>query len=496
MSVVVYLANTSIQILVGEPKKVPTIQRIYNLEMDEGIMLNGVVVSESGLIHLLKSAWEQYNLPTKDIELVVSGAQFITKVATLPKVKEKKAIDLVRREFTEIENQDAYIFDYAVVEENKKAGMMSAVCVAAFKEIVESYMDVFEGAGLTLSKISDALGCQIKAFNLVRDKTQKNYIVLNLDGTNLTSILFVDYQYNYFNRTRIFSEKGTEDFGIEIARTVSSILQFHASGGADEEITHVYMSGFKKAEFPKSKEQIELLGLTVHSISLNQVCQIPSDEHCYIEVESSYKDLVFCDYAHSIGEMVSISKDMNLVAKYDDYSSGKKEASKVRPFIPLIILFVVGVVLTTGLLGWNYMTQQQIEKAKAFVTEPENIGKSVQAQELEAIQADIQNQIASCQNARDVLNSYPKPNSTVAQKVTECAGDKVNITIESYESSTGAYVFIARAPVVTDIYNFISDLGATGIFADLEYSGYGYTEETKQYDIHVSGYLSESAGRQ
>lgn len=96
---------------------------------------------------------------------------------------------------------------------------------------------------------------------------------------------------------------------------------------------------------------------------------------------------------------------------------------------------------------------------------------------------------------KQVLESYPQANSRVEKMVRNSAGTTVSITVDRYDSSTGMYEFVAMAPKVTSIYDFINRLKKSELFADLKYSGYNYTEETRQYDIHISTYLSENAGK-
>jgi hypothetical protein len=67
--------------------------------------------------------------------------------------------------------------------------------------------------------------------------------------------------------------------------------------------------------------------------------------------------------------------------------------------------------------------------------------------------------------------------------------------VKSYSADNGSLSVDAKAEEVTLINQFIDVLEASGIFDDIQYTGYVYNEETMLYTINVTCYLSENAGK-
>lgn len=140
------------------------------------------------------------------------------------------------------------------------------------------------------------------------------------------------------------------------------------------------------------------------------------------------------------------------------------------------------------------MERSQINEQKAYIESEENQSAFAEAKELENQLQEVQGKIREAQLISDVNETYPLPGSKVEQAILNCAEDKVTIQIDAYNAEKGTYEFTAMAAQVTEIHAFINRLEKSDVFADLEYSGYNYTEDAGKYDIQINGYLSEHAG--
>ena len=72
---------------------------------------------------------------------------------------------------------------------------------------------------------------------------QENAVQLNRNGV-----------YLYSTKSRIFSERGTLDFGTEIVRHISGILQFYTTTNSETPITDVYYAACDPDDFEVSME--------------------------------------------------------------------------------------------------------------------------------------------------------------------------------------------------------------------------------------------------
>ncbi|MEG0721485.1 MAG: hypothetical protein RR446_07025, partial [Lachnospiraceae bacterium] len=240
MNTVIYLSNSNIQIAIGESgKKSASIQKLYSIDIAEGSLLNGVIISEGQLQKELSSIWEGMKLPKKRIRLIIDSTQFFTRTITLPQLNEKKTQLLLQKEFAEIENSAEYLFDYRPVQPDQKTGLVQILAVAVEKNFIRSYVEFFKELNIEIGSIDIALNGQLKVYERVPQANRGTFISTCLEDNNLVSTLMVDGQFQYFNRARLFAAHGTEEFGVEVARTISGIMQFHATQKDEHQLEQI-----------------------------------------------------------------------------------------------------------------------------------------------------------------------------------------------------------------------------------------------------------------
>lgn len=496
MSISIYLSNSNVQIAVGSgTKENVAIQKIHSVDIQEGSLLNGVITSENELSRELVSIWERFHLPKKGVRLIIDSTQFFTKVVKLPKMNEKKTRELLKNEFQDLENPEQYLYDYRVLPtEEKGAGLINAICAAVPKEFIDGYIHLFETMQVSLDGIDVSLNGRLKVFYNLMDLRDRTFISVLLDGSNLTSTLFADGAYKYLNRSRIFSEHGTEDFGLEVAKTISSIMQFHASEKIESPIECVYMGGFEASDYKNCIESIGSLGLPAGKMEEPNTLQLPSKENIICDRRLATHGGV-SDFIYLIGNMVAESRDINFCKRIERLEKEKPSTFRWKTMVPLFTVLGVCIILSAALIGMNLMKAWKIDEADKYLKNKSNTIKQQEALEIESKLSEQSASIETGELGWKVIKSFPIANSNVQNTLLNCAGTEVAVTVDGYDAVTGIYEFTAMASDVTKIYDFINQLKETGVFADLEYSGYNYTSETDKYDIQVSGYLNESAGK-
>ena len=91
--------------------------------------------------------------------------------------------------------------------------------------------------------------------------------------------------------------------------------------------------------------------------------------------------------------------------------------------------------------------------------------------------------------------SYPLADSAVTDKILAAAPYDMNVRIESYNALAGEIRMAISTPLVDDVNQYISALKDTGMFVDVDYAGYGYSENDERYQVEVSCILRGSAGK-
>lgn len=479
----VYLSNHSVQIAVGEAKKNKIqVQNFIQFDIREGSLINGVITSEEGLKNQLLKLWEREGL-SKKIGLVIDSTQIAAKMMTIPKMNKKKTLEVVKKELTSLENPENYVYDYRVCDIDKKTGMATVLGAAIQEAMLKSYLDVFASMGVEVESVDIALNAQLKAFERIQDLKEETFIFSKLDGEILISTLFVQGTYKYLNRTRIFAEHGTDGIAGEVGNTISSMMQFLATEQKGEKIKNIYLGGFPKEDLGILASPLRELGLEEGNTFRLTGYQLPDEKEFY-------------NYIFAVGALIADQKQDIDFAQRIKLKEDHKKSSKVYPGVfaaagALVICLAVSAVL----FGMNMINSSKINDMDSYIEDSGNQADYTNAKNLDLELANKQSGKEQLAVVKQVLGSYPEANSRVEKMVKNSAGTKVSITVDRYDASTGMYEFVAMAPKVTSIYDFINRLKKSELFADLKYSGYNYTEETKQYDIHISTYLSENAGK-
>ena len=81
--------------------------------------------------------------------------------------------------------------------------------------------------------------------------------------------------YHYSTRSRIFSEPGTMDFGTEIVRNISGIMQFYRGSSEEDPITDVYYVGCDQDDFEAAVEELRNMNLQVAPFRLGDDFGMP-----------------------------------------------------------------------------------------------------------------------------------------------------------------------------------------------------------------------------
>ena len=102
MKVNVFLANSSIQVVLGERsgKKVK-IKALYADEIPDGTLLNGTVINENALQDTIRETWRKHGIKEKTVDLVINSPNLMARRIEMPLLSGNKAIKYVNNEIDE-----------------------------------------------------------------------------------------------------------------------------------------------------------------------------------------------------------------------------------------------------------------------------------------------------------------------------------------------------------------------------------------------------------
>ncbi|MGI6071248.1 MAG: type IV pilus biogenesis protein PilM [Blautia sp.] len=482
----VYLSNNILHIVTGERKKgLPAVQQTYSVEIPEGSLLNGLITNEQELVEQLKEIWENNHLPASDVELVVDTSKFVTKQVSLPKQKEKHLLENLAREYSDVERRENAVYDYMVIGENKGTKLREMMAVMTDSDYLEGILKVFREAGISVKSITTARSNAVKLLPhiLNQGNTAKTCILQVLVGSTLTSLLWIDGTYTYANKKRLFCERGTDQFAVEVIRNINSMVQFHSSLKSDSEIKNIYLCGFTQEEIGSCQEaagQFEL-GMEVAAL-----------------------DYEYRDYLYAAGSLTSIGKDINLLAAMKKKKKAKNGggAAALKPWIPVFVLLGICLIASTVLIVMVHMKQSTVDEYEEYLTDPANLSSVMEADTISAQNSWMQSVISETDQMQEIIASYPKVTSKVWQAIENSGDGQTQAEILSYDSATGVLDMRLTSTVVTSPNQYADALEATGLFHSVEYTGYSKEgsqkakEEAGQtYTVNISCTLNESAGK-
>lgn len=251
MSVHVYISNNKIQVLLGShAKNRLQVQSICEEPLEEGCILNGIIMNAFSLQNTITQMWQKYNLPAKGVHLVVNGSSVTVKPMKIPQTAPKNVPGLIRTEFRDMENIQNLIVDYSVTNLKNPDGTCSILAVLSTKEFIMSYVNLFKEAKIDLEVIDLVQNCLIKLMKRFKSLQGKTYAVFILDKNMLMQCLFSKDNFVMTRRSRILAEPEDPGFEREIGQNINSIIQFNKSEQTGSDITEFYLSGFPDAAVP------------------------------------------------------------------------------------------------------------------------------------------------------------------------------------------------------------------------------------------------------
>lgn len=303
MDVSVYFSPRGIRIAMGSfSKGTLVLKRLITVPTERDAIIGGVITNDRALKNAIAQTWKHNMLPKKNIRLIVDGGAVLLKPMTVPLTSEKNLQSIIRGEFSDVENSDELLIDYAVDEPSLSEGGASVFAYAAGREFIGSYVDLFSEIRGRIRSINTAQNCCISYMKLTGAAEGKNCILACADGNVLLLLLFVNGKYSFSSRVRLFAENGTQEYAEEICGAVSSMIQFHKAQRYGTELRDIYFCGleddhaevFHAAETAFDSLKISDLPIPVGCIT-RRGNGISSDE------AESMSDYIYC-----LGNMISI----------------------------------------------------------------------------------------------------------------------------------------------------------------------------------------------
>lgn len=281
----IFIGNRYVRVAVGKAgEKRVEVQRLHTLMLDEGCLINGVITNEETLRAQLGAFWKAENLPTQNVALVIDSTQFLSKTVRVPILNEKQTLEVVKKELAPIETRQDPLVDYMLMSTDKATKTNLILASSVERGFIKAYASLFDALGVRLKCIDTAMASIIKLVNFLPLFKNKTCILLVFDGDNLHAVLVENGEYKYASRSRIFAAHGSADFGSEVTRTASGVLQFEASEKTGYQAKEVYFAKCDEIDFEACVPGCQTLNLSAEYIPDSNIVTLPANDKLYENV--------------------------------------------------------------------------------------------------------------------------------------------------------------------------------------------------------------------
>lgn len=399
------------------------------------------------------------------VRLVLPASMCTSKVIQLPWVKNKELEAMAVREMQEAFRSE--IMDYAVIRSDKKTGILLE-CASVEQTVLTQLLNMCEELQIEIKSVTAPGEGLLRLLPRLESYKDRTAIYLFFEEGAVTSVLSENGLYKYSSRSRLFSEPGTLDFGTEIVRNVSGILQFHSTSKSEHRITDVYYAGCPSDVFEVSREELANMNLSVAQMGSIGGVSMPSGAG-------------FSEWLPCVGAMlngVGAFHDINLLSSYKKNSGKEKDEIRLwkHAVIPVAV-FAVCAVVYGGICLMNVRTQHQIDKTTKWM-ESEKVKTAYdEAMALESEKEALQTAVGQVEQMKGRRMTYPKLDRTVTAQIEAAGGAGIASNISGYDMENGEMKFEAKSAAAIDIPSYIKRLAQTNLFHTIEYTGYVFEND-------------------
>lgn len=272
-----YLCSRTVYAAVGSPTaRGARITAADSTQLPEGCLINGVITNEADLAEALKAFFADNKLPTGRVALIAGGSQFMHRIMELPAMSEKKRLAVLSHELSSSGAETtAPLDDYMLLSRDAKTRTDTVLATRVEQSVIAGYDALAKDAGFKLTCIDLGLAAPIKAVRTIPALQNGTFVVLQFDDDTISACLFVQGQYTYSTRSRLFNPRGTAESGTEIAQKLSGLIQFHIASKSEHQIDTVYFAGADAKDFTVCRPGCEALALKVEQFPDSPTVSLP-----------------------------------------------------------------------------------------------------------------------------------------------------------------------------------------------------------------------------
>jgi type IV pilus assembly protein PilM len=283
------IGTTSIKVCVLKKSKDGfSLQKFARKSYDKDLLRDGTIADSAFVASELKHLLREQDIKVSAAAAALSSYTVITKRVTIPLLDEdtlSKSIGLEVESVIPYPLRDIYYNYYVMGTEDDKDAMMSLLIVAAKKEIVDAYMNVFRLAGLNLIILDVDIFAMTNLIELIYGPQRFSVVAADI-GASVTNIAILKNENIEFTREILIGGKYLtneiakthdvsqdeaeekklnpngdigeliEEFVGNVSSEMNKTVNFYAATKPRETIGKIYLAG-GSSRIPGLKERIE-----------------------------------------------------------------------------------------------------------------------------------------------------------------------------------------------------------------------------------------------
>ena len=485
MSVIIYISGTEMQVVCGSGSgRKAKIKKCFVVPTPEGSVINGTVMDPDSFIPFVKSFFIGNKLPTNDVNLVVNSSKIAGKQIDLPDMKKDKTMEYIAREFADMDRDvNDVVCAYTRLKSTQAANVNRIYAETVTKNFLGDYIDIFKEAGIKLKGIYSSEGVLIKLVEMTAAQIRRTFVVQVADGNLLSSVVWVEGQFYYFNSQRCFQNVGTAEYFEECSRTIDQIGQFMKASQVTAPIESIYVGGMEKsnAEYYIGRLNENAGGTVIDTFDTGLGRGLPPGT----DIQSVL--MAVCG-------LMGREENNNLLKSYEKPAERRDNVTKFRVFL-VVAVFIVMLAGLIFSLKLKYDAEKKLEALREYNESP---AMMVQLMDYEYYSQEVvtaENRMNALKRMGEAFLTYPALTTPIYKELEKTAKGYAEIEIQSFVADAGQTNFTVSAREVEDVNRFIADLMKSDAFMTVEYTGYSYDESDGIWDVHVSCVMRENVGR-
>ncbi len=482
MSTVIYLSNQQIHIVEGKRGKTATINRYISYPAPQGTIINGIIMDTETFGAFLKEKWAENKLPVKDVSLVVNSTKFVGQNMEIPKMQDEKTLDHIKRGFSNIDRSEEKVYGFIRLESSHKK-MQRLYAESVSPDFIKGYMTFFDGIGIKLKGIYSGEGSMISLVNSTAAKNYGTFMLMIADSMTLTTVLYVNKVFTYYNSVRCFHEPGTEDYAQDLTRSASQIKQFMQANQLDSDLEVILLAGVEERDLTFYKTIMQEYGVQTKIDIFTDTKTIKGQDGIFAQ-----------KYLFATSGLFNNGIGGNYITRYQSKKTEKKDSSNVMYFLILGATVVIMAVAFVLAFMHKKNKQKELEDLEDYNNNPSTLMQVEEFDQLTIRNSFLVGQYLSIASINENLDTYPWATSKLQKKIFKLSEGYATVTITSCNADSGTTNMTVTASNPQIINEFITILMKQTIFHDVSYTGYIYTAEN-EYQVNVSCTLEEAVGR-